>query len=282
MTHSSKSGFTLLEISIVLIIIGLIVGGITVGQEMVRSAELQSVATDVHKYRQAIKTFESIHDSLPGDMPDAEDYWGVVVGDCLTVEGTGNQTCNGDGDGYIDAPSTMGPADVLHESWRAWEHLSNTEILSENYTGISEVGCSMANWCANAGNNIPTSNASSGAGWAMFDVFRGSSFFWEGKNETRQVLLLGDSKNLAGDGNSDVLFGMVLTPQEIASLDGKLDDGRPNRGEYVNMNGGGGTWEGTHNPNCTIGSTLPGPTPDAMVYNLSYTDIACTLIVDVE
>ena len=71
-----KNGFTLLELSIVMVIIGLIIGGITVGQDLIRSAELNSVVTDINKYKTAINTFNLKYNAMPGDMSNATSYWG--------------------------------------------------------------------------------------------------------------------------------------------------------------------------------------------------------------
>src|SRR5260370_12356418 len=71
-----QSGFTLLELSMVLVIIGLIIGGITVGANLIRAGQLQSVTKDVERFQQAILDFRDKYQSLPGDMPNAESFWG--------------------------------------------------------------------------------------------------------------------------------------------------------------------------------------------------------------
>lgn len=62
-----NSGFSLIELSIVLIIIGLLVAGITGGASLIKSAELRAIMSEVSNYRVAVNTHLSLRDSLPGD-----------------------------------------------------------------------------------------------------------------------------------------------------------------------------------------------------------------------
>ncbi len=115
-----RKGFTLLELSIVLTIIGLVIGGISVGKDMIRNAELQSVITEIESYRTAVETFQSKYQSLPGDMPDAQNFWSNCIDN-------GGNTCNGDGDGIIENTGS--------ERVRFWQHLSLGELIDGTYTG---------------------------------------------------------------------------------------------------------------------------------------------------
>jgi prepilin-type N-terminal cleavage/methylation domain-containing protein len=110
-----KKGFTLVELSIVLVIIGLIVGGVVGGQSLVRSSRLNAVHADIQKFKTAINTFDLQYDAVPGDMTDAWDYWGT---DCDDDE----DTCNGDGDYKLE------PLDA--ENIMFWNHLYLSNILS--------------------------------------------------------------------------------------------------------------------------------------------------------
>jgi prepilin-type N-terminal cleavage/methylation domain-containing protein len=103
-----KSGFTLVELSIVLMIIGLLVSGILVGKDMIRAAELRSITSEKDQIQTAVNLFKNKYLGLPGDLSNATDFWGTMpTGTCSNTAagasgGTGTQTCNGDGDGIID------------------------------------------------------------------------------------------------------------------------------------------------------------------------------------
>lgn len=114
--RTKNQGFTLLEMSIVLVVIGLVVGGIMAGASMIRSAELNNIITQLDKYKTATDTFKTKYESLPGDMPDAFNYWGASTGCTDANVNSDNAGCNGDGNGTISQSSQ-------YESKRYWEHL---------------------------------------------------------------------------------------------------------------------------------------------------------------
>jgi prepilin-type N-terminal cleavage/methylation domain-containing protein len=104
-----KNGFTLIELSIVLVIIGLIIGGVTVGQDLIRSAELQSFVSNINQYKVAVNTFKLKYNALPGDINKAQSYWPSCVDNIALAN-----TCNGDGDGAIE---------IMNEGARSFQHL---------------------------------------------------------------------------------------------------------------------------------------------------------------
>lgn len=92
-----QSGFTLLELSIVIVIIGLIVAGISAGQSLIRQAGVRGVISDFDTLTTALNTFKLQYDALPGDMDNASDYWST---DCdptpTNCDGNGNREIGGD------------------------------------------------------------------------------------------------------------------------------------------------------------------------------------------
>ncbi len=87
-TNNSQSGFTLVEIAIVLIIIGLLIGGIIKGQAMIKNAKVKRLVGDVDGMRAAVLTYQDKFGMLPGDENDPN----TPTGD----------TFNGDSDGLMD------------------------------------------------------------------------------------------------------------------------------------------------------------------------------------
>ena len=66
-----KRGFSLIELAIVLVIIGLLSGGVLIGQSLIRNAELQAAINEVGKYKDAIATFQQKYIELPGAQKQA-------------------------------------------------------------------------------------------------------------------------------------------------------------------------------------------------------------------
>jgi prepilin-type N-terminal cleavage/methylation domain-containing protein len=85
---SAKSAFSLVELSIVLVILGLLVGGVLAGQSLIRAAQLRAVTAQVGQYAAASKTFRDKYFALPGDLPNATSFWPVNPSGCPAGGGT--------------------------------------------------------------------------------------------------------------------------------------------------------------------------------------------------
>lgn len=83
----SKSchGFTLVELSVVLVIIGLILGAVLLGRDLIKAAEIRAAVSELSTIQAAVVMFKDKYKALPGDMNDATTYWPGV-----TSNGNGN------------------------------------------------------------------------------------------------------------------------------------------------------------------------------------------------
>lgn len=102
-SRENKIGFTLIELSIVMVIIGLIVGGILAGKALIQQAEVRSAASKLLQFDSSYNAFRLKYNCIMGDCPNATDFFGANYlpssGLCITMT---NGFGNGDGNGFID------------------------------------------------------------------------------------------------------------------------------------------------------------------------------------
>ena len=267
-----RQAFSLVELSIVLVILGLLTGGILAGQSLIRAAELRSVTTDVQRYLAATKAFRDKYFALPGDMTNATAFWGSLGGTgsdtvCQALAATGTATCNGDGDGSF-LTVIGGTTYTTYERMRFWQHLANAGLIEGQYSGVGG-----APWTA--GTNVPPSKLS-GAYWA---VSTGFGFTAEGGT----TYYAGDTIKFAADyGKTTLLLNTVagststagsypLKPEEAWNIDTKMDDGNPMTGFIMPVKG-----DGT-NTFCTTNAGTAPPGDAGSTYKLSNTNKDCMI-----
>lgn len=116
MTHQVRSrqqaGFTLVEIAIVLVIIGLLLGGILKGQEMITQARIKNIVNDFNGVTAAYFSYQDRYKAIPGDDQQALTRWPIANFPGMTA-GNGNGIVAGN---YNDAPNTS-------EANHFWFHL---------------------------------------------------------------------------------------------------------------------------------------------------------------
>src|SRR4051794_9742747 len=103
-------GFTLIELSVVLIIIGLVISGIAAGTSLVKQAKLKSVVSEMDQFNTAYRNFKDRYQAVPGDMSNAYSLWGAK---CTSG---GSSFCNGNGNGVIEYSS--GSANEVNKAWK--------------------------------------------------------------------------------------------------------------------------------------------------------------------
>jgi len=258
-----NKAFTLLELAIVLAIIGLIAGGVVAGSSLIRSAEVKSVSKDMAQYNTAILLFKNKYKELPGDMYNATEFWGAQDGgdgvgsDCTSSPSTTAATCNGNGDGIIQWGSEM---------MRFWQHLGNEGLISGTYSGVGT-------------NTVSNDNCDIGVSCPAMTI----------QNVTAQIRHQGvfdntDAHRFAGTYNHLYYIGDAsgvdqnphnpfLTTSELWSIDKKLDDGLPAKGNVRTYKNGAPTWAATAG-NCA--TTADSNTAE---YDLTRDDIVCSIIL---
>ena len=214
-----KQGFSLVELSIVLVILGLLTGGILAGQNLIRAAELRSVTTQYNAFSAAVQTFRDKYFALPGDMRNAEAFWGQAASgaSCATTASTSTETCNGDGDGRVE--STGGTA---NEIFRFWQHLANAGLVEGSYTGVTGSGGTNHGV---TGMNVPRGRISN-SGWFSYYHGAATNHF----NRALENVIYVGGQTATGGTHDD-----IFTPEEAWNIDTKMDDGRPAYGNVTPM-----------------------------------------------
>lgn len=258
---ASKSAFSLVELSIVLVILGLLVGGVLSGQSLIRAAELRAVSTEFSRYTTAIGSFRDKYFALPGDMTNATSFWNAAAA-CPGVAATATAgACNGDGNGILSEAAA-----TSNEIFGFWEQLAFAGLVEGSYTGNS--GNTTAAAAASViATNVPRSKMSN-AGWTVYGLSNppiADVNWFEGSYGN--TLVFGSS--IANSFTS----GANLKPEEAWNIDTKQDDGRPATGSVVSQENQGGT--GT--TNCSNLAPSNSASLAASTYSLANSGNLCTL-----
>jgi prepilin-type N-terminal cleavage/methylation domain-containing protein len=208
--QSSNSGFTLIELSIVLIIIGLIVGGVLFGQDLIKASEIRGAVSQKEKYDAAVNAFRGKYSGLPGDLGSYATFSGQ-----LTTTGLDGTNGFGDGDNLVEGIGGTGTDNIgfVGEIKLFWKHLSEAQMISDNTSLITTAAA--ATIATNAQNYLPLSKLGKGSFWYIANA-GGLNYYGMAGIST---LATATSMNVA---STD-----VISPNEAYQLDVKLDDGIP-------------------------------------------------------
>ncbi|MCH2037540.1 MAG: prepilin-type N-terminal cleavage/methylation domain-containing protein [Rickettsiales bacterium] len=192
--YSKEKGFTLVELSIVLIIISLIVSGVFVGQSLIEGAKLRSTVTQLGEYNTALNTFELRYNGLPGD----------VNGAALGLTGSGNR------DGLLLGGGTT-QANAAGEPTRFWAHLTEANLIPGNFEELAAGGAQAI------GVNFPESQLGANGIAVWGSTTTGINYY--------QIGAVNGSSN-----DVHTFSNLTLSVIEAFNLDEKLDNGIPDTG----------------------------------------------------
>ncbi len=202
-----QKGFTLVEIAVVLVIIGLLLGGVLKGQELIASARVRNLADQQSGIQAAYFGFQDRYRAVPGDMTSADAT--SAIGQTINLGATTS-------DGALSAPGTD-----WSELNGVWEQMSKAGFIQGSYPGT--------------GSSPDPSSAPPNSDHAPINVFNGVLIM--ARDDGYQV----DS----GTPASRLLLYMGRNvPVDIArELDVKVDDGRPLTGTLRNAENGSAEWQ---------------------------------------
>ena len=229
---TNQSGFTLVELAIALMIIGLLIGGVLKGIELVENARVTQVMRNVKAYETAMTSFQSIYSALPGDInsPDTRLPNCVAASQCAVAGNANGMVQDADPSGAPTGGVPAGvnttlnvPATSTFEARNFWLHLAVTGLISGvDSTGTLTSPTGSIVW----GREFPASPVI-GAGFVVQNVRRSVT------SATAPYVA-----NARFQGHYAVLRGAnvadgVLTGNQALQIDTKFDDAAPGSGDIV-------------------------------------------------
>ena len=209
MTHT-HSGFTLVEISIVMIIIGLLIGGTFGGMQLVENMKVNKTVQDLKSIESAALSFKDTYGRLPGDLPSPS----TRLPNCTTAP------CSTAGNG----DRTIGTYNVWHgaitntdENFTFWHHLQAAGLVAMDFHNTTDM---------TFGEGQPSS--ADGVGYRVshsVGVSTDTCRRWD-----RSFIIMTDQPSAVIDQN--------VSCQYLGGIDRKMDDGSPNSGFFTASHGG--------------------------------------------
>jgi prepilin-type N-terminal cleavage/methylation domain-containing protein len=266
----SRHGFTLIELSIVLVIIGLVVGGVLVGNDLIKAAEIRAIISQKDKYLLAVNTFKLKYNALPGDMSVSQtsqlgfftftgsnagknDPFSAIVG-------------YGDNNGQISMLGNVIESMCTGECGAVFPHLSQAGLVDGSYGnnpsdsiitntdgGLAGLPTSITGFL-NLSTYMPIAKngrAYFGIALAPFSIYaayRSAVASVPIPSNKHIMYLIGPFDPMTGtQGTAPALSGI-----EMQQIDAKLDDGKPNTGQVIGSSRQEGYevewWNGTAAP----------------------------------
>jgi len=219
-----SSGFTLVEISIVMIIIGLLIGGTFAGMRLIESAQVQRIGSDFKRIESAMLTFRDTYGRFPGDLRNPATRLPSCTDTPCATGGDGNRRV---GDTEVWEAVLV----ATSEKYTIWHHLTAANLIDGVANSLDmDFGVGSPETGADLGIRIGWWG---GGGWQCPTCIRPAS---------HMLLLQSQPTAQLWSGFTD-----FAVPVEIAiSLDQKFDDGAPNTGRW-------------RHHNCSVGSVPTDP-----------------------
>lgn len=241
-----QKAFTLVELAIVIVIIGLLVGGVLQGQELIKQAKVRTMVKSIESYKAATYAFKAKYNDLPGDSLRHSTF----------LPGAG--IYEGNGNGVIETNS---------EILEYWKALGAAKLIKGTYTGHPN-GVPTTSTAINA-QRVPVDSASN-----SYVIRCGSGLFGSGYGGPfgRQGCFFYVSK--IGTGLSTNNLGWaIMSAEDAMAVDFKFDDGVASSGQIL------GTRQSIVSSPVGCNTTMDpyGLTPAMSDYNINDT-IGCILL----
>jgi len=230
-----QSGFTLIELSIVLVVIGLIIGGILTGRDLMDVAAQRAQVTQMQKYSTAVNTFRNKYGYLPGDIPDPQaSGFGFQARSTNRGEGDGNGVLESYGDSSDS--QAYGYATGSGELAVFWQDISTAGLIDTSV--IYNVSSNVPKIALNPSPNVTLTSSPGIKDWLPTSKIGSNIFIYVFSLNGLNYFALSTVDTIGGTVQSSENPG--LTVQQAYNIDKKIDDGLPQSGSvtacYVNFN----------------------------------------------
>jgi prepilin-type N-terminal cleavage/methylation domain-containing protein len=228
MEHNKNLGFTLIEMSIVLIIIGLLVGGVLAGKNMIAAANMRAQITELQKYKTAVKLFDELYKGIPGDINNAQTLFGAA-------------TANGNGNGFLEAATLRVDLLTPDNGWYDGERphffiqLYLAKLINQPFDGSANLGAGYPR-------NILNKNTGMFAAgpWGIGNNAGNVLYTNTASLITSNLYLAVNIANTSLFNVSGITNGSshnddvgVFTPAEMWEMERKIDDNVPSTGKIT-------------------------------------------------
>lgn len=282
----SNGGFTVVDLSIVLVVIGFLIGGFLVVHELMTAARVRLQISQVQDFTMAANTFRNKYGYLPGDMRAVDALsLGFIdrSGQFGAGDGNGLITISSSGSGYNGIGGE--PGGVLSgEVILFWSDLSHAGLITDSFANTDNPPASCeADNCTSIDNFLPKGTSRGGNYVIAYSNFDPTTGIPNYRGLNLEIFSL---HAVAAKGQ--IISHPALTVAEAYTIDKKIDDAMPMQGivissmpgisggdNYIGYNSESGWWAGHDNSDgyCVAAS-------DPLSYNLDHPDtIACSLMV---
>ncbi|MEQ1705144.1 MAG: type II secretion system protein [Rickettsiales bacterium] len=269
--HTTKqNAFTLIELSIVLVVVGLLIGGVLVGQNMIFAAQVRAQVKQLEEYSLAYETFKTKYNCIPGDCYNATTFF--------------SSTTNGNGNGILESTTVRVDGRLEYDNDSStFDFEFPTFFTQLILAGLIEADEQIARigypkpklpHAPNQGFTANSAMFTDAAAYAGSYTMQSDDYF--GLNKWKVGLYFAIGRPSVGWGLNNDKDGL-FTPLVTYSVDAKIDDGKPQTGDFK-----GGTIQWTNTGGYTDGYCL-SPTPPSLPvaaglgteYNISNTKTPC-------
>lgn len=264
MVQHRNAGFTLVELSIVLVIIGLIVAGVLVGQDLIKAAETRATVTQFEQFNSALNTFRTKYSYLPGDVRYTKAAaFGLTQGPDPAV-GNGDGSFQGWDGTDVLASTAANAANGAGERSLFWHHLSQAGLVGGAvYDGSQAVSASNEV-------TFPVAKTGFNVGIGIYSVVN-THYYHVGINGT--------------DGSRDYVHNYAMDASAAYNIDNKIDDGLPLDGivmaqENINTNETGYATAST-DAECVFDANGTSSANSGDEYNVGHEGAVCAIRIKV-